>query len=183
MEHLIARTVIDRQIRNLITPTVEELGFEIVRVQYVDGKKPTLQIMLDKENNGIEISECAKLSTTISTLIDVSDPIKNEYNLEVSSPGINRPLTRRKDFDTWEGYDVKIKTNELIEQRKNFKGVLRGISKNEILLEVIEGIIGLNFDWIDEASLSISIEKILKESKLDKTHSLNENEFDKIEID
>ena len=183
MEHLIARTVIDRQIRNLITPTVEELGFEIVRVQYVDGKKPTLQIMLDKENNGIEIAECAKLSITISTLIDVSDPIKNEYNLEVSSPGINRPLTRRKDFDTWEGYDVKIKTNELIEQRKNFKGVLRGISKNEILLEVIEGIIGLNFDWIDEASLSISIEKILKESKLDKTHSLNENEFDKIEID
>jgi ribosome maturation factor RimP len=113
----------------------------------------------------------------------VSDPIKNEYNLEVSSPGINRPLTRRKDFDTWEGYDVKIKTNELIEQRKNFKGILRGISKNEILLEVIEGTIGLNFDWIDEASLSISIEKILKESKLEKTHSLNENEFDKIEID
>ena len=183
MEHLIARTVIDRQIRDLITPTVEELGFEVVRVLYVDGKKPTLQIMLDKENNGIEIAECAKLSITISTLIDVSDPIKNEYNLEVSSPGINRPLTRRKDFDTWEGYDVKIKTNELIEQRKNFKGVLRGISKNEILLEVIEGIIGLNFDWIDEASLSISIEKILKESKLEKTHSLNENEFDKIEID
>jgi ribosome maturation factor RimP len=183
MEHLIARTVIDRQIRDLITPPVEELGFEIVRVRYVDGKNPTLQIMLDKENNGIEIAECAKLSITISTLIDVSDPIKNEYNLEVSSPGINRPLTRRKDFDTWEGYDVKIKTNELIEQRKNFKGVLRGISKNEILLEVIEGIIGLNFDWIDEASLSISIEKILKESKVEKTHSLNENEFDKIEID
>jgi len=183
MEHLIARTVIDQQIRDLITPPVEELGFEIVRVRYVDGKKPTLQIMLDKGNNGIEIAECAKLSTTISTLIDVSDPIKNEYNLEVSSPGINRPLTRRKDFDTWEGYDVKIKTNELIEQRKNFKGILRGISKNEILLEVIEGTIGLNFDWIDEASLSISIEKILKESKLEKTHSLNENEFDRIVID
>ena len=68
MEHLIARTVIDRQIRDLITPPVEELGFEIVRVRYVDGKKPTLQIMLDKENNGIEIAECAKLYGNRNTI-------------------------------------------------------------------------------------------------------------------
>ena len=183
MEHLIAKTTIDRQVKDLITLPIEELGFEIVRVKYIDDKRPTLQIMLDKGDNGIEIAECAKLSTTISTLLDVNDPIKNEYDLEVSSPGINRPLTRKKDFDTWEGYDVKIKTNELIEQRKNFKGVLRGIRNNEILLEVIEGTIGLSFDWIDEANLSISVEKILKDSKLEKNNTLSEIEFDKIEID
>jgi ribosome maturation factor RimP len=183
MEYLVARTIIDQQIKALINASIEELGFEIIRVKYVDGKRPTLQIMLDKGNNGIEIAECAKISTTISALLDVNDPIKNEYDLEVSSPGINRPLTRKKDFATWEGYDVKIKTNEIIEQRKNFKGILRGIRKNEVLLEMIEGTIGLSFDWVDEAYLSVSVEKILKDSKHEKIHALGELEFDKIEID
>ena len=183
MEYLVARTLIDKQIKNLIAPSIEELGFEIIRVKYIDDKQPTLQIMLDKGDNGIEIAECAKISTIISALLDVDDPIKNEYNLEVSSPGINRPLTRKKDFKTWEGYDIKIKTNELIEQRKNFKGVLRGFREGEILLEMVEGTIGLNFDWITEAYLSISVEKILKDSKYEKTDELSELEFDKIEID
>ena len=183
MEYLVARTLIDKQIKNLIAPSIEELGFEIIRVKYIDDKQPTLQIMLDKGDNGIEIAECAKISTIISALLDVDDPIKNEYNLEVSSPGINRPLTRKKDFKTWEGYDIKIKTNELIEQRKNFKGVLRGFREGEVLLEMVEGTIGLNFDWITEAYLSISVEKILKDSKYEKTDALSELEFDKIEID
>lgn len=183
MEHLVAKTIIDQKIRDLITPTVENIGFKIVRVQYTDTKRATLQIMLEREDKDIEIAECAKISTTISALLDVNDPINSEYDLEVSSPGINRPLTRIKDFEIWEGYDAKIKTNELIGQRKNFKGILRGIKQNEILLEIDEGTIGLSFDWIAEASLSISIEKILKDSKYEKTHSLSELQFDKIEID
>ena len=183
MEYLVAKTIIDRQIKDLITPSIEGLGFNIVRVKYIDGKRPTLQIMLDKGDIGIEIAECAKVSTTISALLDVNDPIKNEYNLEVSSPGINRPLTRKKDFNTWEGYEVKIKTNEIIENRKNFKGILRGTRKSEILLEMVEGTIGLSFDWVEDANLSISVEKILKDSKGEKTQALNELEFDKIEID
>jgi ribosome maturation factor RimP len=183
MEYLIARTVMEQQIKDLIEPSIDSLGFEIVRVKYIDGKMPILQIMLDKEYKGIEIAECAKISTTISALLDMNDPIKNEYNLEVSSPGINRPLTRKKDFEIWEGYDVKIKTNEIIEQRKNFRGMLRGVINNEILLEMIEGTIGLSFDWIDEANLSISIEKILKDSRYEKKSDLNELEFDNVEID
>ena len=183
MEYLVARTIIDRQIKDLISPSVEELGFNIVRVKYIEGKKATLQIMLDKGDIGIEIAECAKASTTVSAILDVNDPIKNEYNLEVSSPGINRPLTRKRDFDTWEGYDVKIKTTEIIDHRKTFNGILRGTRKNEILLEMAEGTIGLNFDWIEDANLSISVEKILKDSKDEKTQALSELEFDKIEID
>ena len=183
MKFLVARTIVERQVKDLINPLIEELGFELIRVKYIDSKRPTLQIMLDKEDKGIEITECAKISTTISVLLDVNDPIKNEYDLEVSSPGINRPLTRKKDFKTWEGFDVKIKTNEIIEDRKNFKGILRGIEKNEILLELDEGTIGLSFDWIDEANLSISVEQILKDAKHEKTPALSENEFDEIEID
>ena len=183
MEYLLARTIIDRQIKDLITPSIEELGFNIVRVMYIESERPTLQIMLDKGDSGIEIAECAKVSTTVSAILDVNDPIKNEYNLEISSPGINRPLTRKKDFDTWEGYDVKIKTSEIIDNRKNFRGILRGTRKNEILLEMIEGTIGLSFEWIEDASLSISVEKILKDSKNENTQALNQLEFDKIEID
>ena len=183
MEYLVARTIIDKQIKDLITPSIEELGFNIVRVKYIEGERPTLQIMLDKGDVGIEIAECAKVSTTVSALLDVNDPIKNEYNLEVSSPGINRPLTRKKDFDTWEGYDVKIKTTEIIDHRKNFKGILRGTKKNEFLLEMVEGTIGLSFDWVEDASLSISVEQILKDSKGEKTQALSGLEFDEIEID
>jgi ribosome maturation factor RimP len=183
MKNLVAKTLIDQKIKDLIDPTIKDLGFQVVRVQYTDIKKATLQIMLDNKNRDIEIAECAKISTTISAILDVNDPIKNEYDLEISSPGINRPLTRKKDFETWEGYDVKIKTNEIIEHRKNFKGILRGVKGDEILLEITEGTIGLNFDWVDEASLSISIDQVLKDSKYEKTHALSELEFDKLEID
>ena len=183
MEQLIARTVIEQRVNKLISSSIEQSGFDIVRIKYIDKERPTLQIMLDKGENGIEISECAKISTMVSTLLDVNDPIKNEYDLEVSSPGINRPLTREKDFEIWEGYDIKIKTNEIIDQRKNFKGVLRGVKDNEVLLEVAEATIGISFDWIDEAQLLISIDQLLKESKYETTEALNEVEFDKIEID
>ena len=108
MDHLIANTPIDNKIKTLVLPTIEQLGFELVRIRYLDNDKATLQIMLDKDNKGIEIAECATISTTISAILDVNDPIANEYNLEVSSPGINRPLTRRKDFKVWKGYGVKI---------------------------------------------------------------------------
>ena len=124
MEHLIANTVISKKIKDLILPTIDQLGFEVIRIKYFDKETPILQIMLDKENKGIEIEECAVASNNISALLDVYDPIDNEYNLEISSPGINRPLTRKKDFDIWEGYQIKIKTTETIDQRKKFKGIL-----------------------------------------------------------
>ena len=146
MEHLIANTAINIKIKKLVLPTIEQLGFELVRIKYIDKDKPTLQIMVDKNNEGVEIAECAAISTNISAILDVNDPISNEYDLEVSSPGINRPLTRIKDFNTWEGYNIKIKTNELIDNRKNFKGVLKGVKNNEILIQIIEGTIGLSFD-------------------------------------
>ncbi len=167
MKNLIASTPISKQVQELITPTIEQLGYELIRIKYFDKEKATLQIMLDRDNRGIEIEECAKISTTVSAILDVNDPIKNEYNLEISSPGINRPLTRKKDFDIWEGHSAKIKTKETIDKNKNFKGILRGTKNNEILLEIEEGVIGLNFDWIETAQLSISIEKLLKDSKFD----------------
>ena len=170
MERLIAKTKIDKRIKSLISPTIEQMGFEIVRVKYDDKDKATLQIMLDKNNNGIQIAECARLSTTISTILDVDDPIDRDYNLEISSPGINRPLTRKKDFEIWKGHITTIKTLEKIDQRNNFKGILIGVSKNEILLELVEGTIGLDFDWIEEARLSVALDNLFKD-RLTSTNS------------
>ena len=169
MDHLIAKTPLDKKIKDLVLPIIEQLGFELVRIRFFDKEKATLQIMLDKNNKGIEIAECATISTNISAILDVNDPIDNEYNLEISSPGINRPLTRRKDFNVWEGYGVRIKTSEIIDHRKNFKGILRGVKNNEVLLEVTEGTIGLEFDWVEEAYLSVSFDEVLKNSKIIKT--------------
>ena len=183
MEYLVARTLTDKKIKEIINPSIIEMGYEIIRIQYSQKETATLQIMLDKDNSGIGIAEIAKMSTNISTLLDIDDPIENEYNLEISSPGINRPLTRKKDFDIWEGHSVKITTNELIDQRKNFSGVLRGVQDNEIILELSELTIGLNFDWIDEANLYVSFDEILKNAKYEKTKILNEDAFDEIETD
>ena len=162
MERLIAKTKIDKRIKSLISPAIEQMGIELIRVKYDDKDKATLQIMLDKSDNGIQIAECARLSTTISTILDVDDPIDRDYNLEISSPGINRPLTRKKDFEIWKGHITTIKTIEKIDQRNNFKGILRGVSKNEILLELMEGTIGLDFEWIEEARLSIALDSLFK---------------------
>ena len=166
MEHLIANTAISKRIKAQILPVIEQLGFELIKINYTDAQKATLQVMVDKSNIGIAIAECAVISTNISAILDVDDPIDGEYNLEISSPGINRPLTRKKDFDFWFGHEIKVKTNELIDQRKNFRGILRGVVNDEIRLEIAEGTIGLNFEWIEEANLNISFGDVLKEKKL-----------------
>ncbi len=110
----------------IITPVIEDMGFELVRVRLMAGKTQTLQIMAERPEGGIEVDECAAISTAVSAVLDVEDPIEDAYTLEVSSPGIDRPLTRLKDFDVWEGYEAKLETDELIDGRRRFKGELAG---------------------------------------------------------
>ena len=99
MSELIARAAMDRRITEIITPTVEDLGYEVVRVRLMTGKESILQIMAQKPDGSIEVDDCGVISTAVSALLDVEDPISDVYTLEVSSPGIDRPLTRLKDFD------------------------------------------------------------------------------------
>ena len=114
-------------------------------------------------------------------MLDVEDPIDGEYSLEVSSPGIDRPLTRMKDFETWEGYDVKLQTAELISGRKNFKGTLRGVEDGEVLIEISEGTIGLPFDWLTEAKLVLTDALIAETLKGRKAQGFDPGAFDDIE--
>ncbi len=153
---LIAKAAIDRRIAAIVTPTIESLGFELVRLRLMSGKRMVLQIMAERPDGGIEVEDCAKISRQVSAVLDVEDPISGEYVLEVSSPGIDRPLTRLKDFETWAGYEAKLETVELIDGRRRFKGVLQGVEDGEVLIEIPEGTIGLDYDMLADAKLVLT---------------------------
>lgn len=181
---LIAKAAIDRRLAEIITPVIEDMGYELVRVRLMGGKTHIMQIMADRPEGGIEVDDCAKISTAVSAVLDVEDPVTDAYTLEVSSPGIDRPLTRLKDFEAFEGYEAKIETTELIDGRKRFKGMLAGVEGDEVLINLEEGTVGLQFDWLSDAKLVLTDELIrdmLRERKAAGT--LNEDQFDDIETD
>jgi len=183
LSDLIARTAIDKRMAEIVRPVVEDLGCELVRIRLISGKRTILQIMAEKPDGGIEVDDCAHISTEVGAILDVEDPIEGDYALEVSSPGIDRPLTRLKDFDAWQGYEAKIETTELIDGRRRFKGELRGIENDEVLIEISEGIIGLQFDWLDDAKLVLTDELIAHTLKARKDDGFDEGAFDEIQTE
>ncbi|WP_037228179.1 ribosome maturation factor RimP [Roseobacter sp. GAI101] len=181
---LIAKAAIDRRMAEIITPVIEDMGFELVRVRLMSGKTTTLQIMADRPDGGIEVDELALVSQAVSAVLDVEDPILDEYTLEVSSPGIDRPLTRLKDFDMFEGYEAKIETADLIDGRRRFKGALAGVEDDEVLINVEEGTIGLKFEWLTDAKLVLTddlIKEMLRQRKA--SGAIDETKFDDIETE
>ena len=182
MNDLIAKAAIDRRIAEIITPVIEDMGFELVRVRLMTGKESILQIMVQRPDGQIEVDECAQVSTAVSATLDVEDPIVDVYTLEVSSPGIDRPLTRIKDFDQWEGFEAKIETDELIDGRRRFKGALAGTEGDEVLITITEGTIGLKFEWLSDAKLVLTdelIRDVLRGRK--DAGQIDETQFDEIE--
>jgi ribosome maturation factor RimP len=189
MSDLIAKTAMDRRLADILTPLIEGMGFELVRLRLMSGKTMTLQIMAERPDGGIEVDQCAEISTAVSALMDVEDPIEDNYTLEVSSPGIDRPLTRLKDFDTWQGYEAKLETEELIDGRRRFKGELAGIDGTEVLINLVDEqgepvTIGLEFDWLTDAKLVLTddlISEMLRQRKAAGT--IDETQFDEIETE
>jgi ribosome maturation factor RimP len=140
--------------------------------------------MADKPQGGIEVDDCADISNAVSAVLDVEDPISDAYNLEVSSPGIDRPLTRLKDFEMFEGYEAKLETHDMIDGRRRFKGELAGVEGTEVLINVEEGTIGLEFDWLSDAKLVLTddlIKEMLRQRKA--AQNINEEQFDDIETE
>jgi ribosome maturation factor RimP len=189
MSDLIAKTAIDNRLAGILTPMIEGMGFELVRIRLMSGKTQTLQIMAERPDGSISVDECGQISTAVSALMDVEDPIEDNYALEVSSPGIDRPLTRLKDFDTWAGYEAKLETTEMIDGRRRFKGVLAGIEGDEVLVNLdTDGAdpitIGLQFDWLSDAKLVLTddlITEMLRQRK--DAGIIDETQFDEIETD
>ncbi|WP_103335165.1 ribosome maturation factor RimP [Pseudotabrizicola formosa] len=186
MSDLIAKTAIDRRLAGIITPVIEGLGFELVRVRLMGGKTRILQIMADRPDGGIIVDDCATISTAVSAVLDVEDPVEENYVLEVSSPGIDRPLTRLKDFEMWKGWEARIETTELIDGRRRFKGALAGVEDDEVLIQIEEHgeevTIGLRFDWLSDAKLILTddlIAEMLRQKKASGT--FNEADFDEID--
>ena len=181
---LIAKSAVEKKLLELINPIIIDKGFELVRLRLMTSKEVTLQIMVARPDGFINVDECADLSTAISALLDVEDPIIDAYSLEVSSPGIDRPLTRMKDFEEFEGYDARLETVELIDGRKRFKGTLAGTNGSEIMINVDEGTIGLEFEWLAEAKLILTdelIKEMLKQRKINQ--NFDEKKFDTIETE
>ena len=188
MNDLIAKSAMDRRMSEILTPVIEGMGFEVVRIRLMGGMAKTLQIMVERPDGGIEVDECALISTAISAVLDVEDPLEDAYALEVSSPGIDRPLTRLKDFETWEGYEARLETTEVIDGRRRFKGVLAGIEGDEVLINLEEGAetltVGLNFDWLSDAKLVLTDELIREMLRARKAAGIiDESQFDEIEED
>ena len=167
--HLVAPHGVPRKVFELLRPSAEGIGFEIVRIRFGLQDGHTLQIMAERADGSMSVEDCEELSRTLSAVLDVEDPIPGEYNLEISSPGIDRPLTRPKDFERWKGFDVKIELAEPIEGRKRFRGTLQGVEGGEVLVECdIEGysepqVLGLPFEKLSEAKLVMS-DDLIRES-------------------
>ena len=122
----------------LIEPEVEAEGLALVRVMMIGGKDdPTLQIMAERpDTRQLTLQDCERLSRRLSERLDLADPIVESYRLEVSSPGIDRPLTRRQDFEDWKGHEARISLAEKLDGRREFRGPLLGLDGDEILIDV-----------------------------------------------
>lgn len=188
MTDLVAKAAIDRRLAEIVRPLIEGMGFELVRIRLMGGKTATLQIMAERPTGGIEVDDCAEISTAVGALLDVEDPISDNYTLEVSSPGIDRPLTRLKDFDDWAGYVAKIETSEMIDGRKRFNGTIAGVEDDEVLIEIEDQgtpvTIGLKFDWLADAKLVLTDELVREMLRQRKAAGIvDESQFDEIETD
>lgn len=156
---LVSETTETDRLVEFIDPMLQSMGYEIVRVLFTGAGRRTLQIMIDRDDGKtVTVDECGHVSRSISTLLDVADPGQTPYDLEVSSPGIDRPLTRRRDFDRFTGFEAKIELKALIEGRRRFRGRLKGVAGDFVRLDGESGEIDLPFDAIQKAKLVVTDE-------------------------
>lgn len=156
------KTAEDHDLLQLLDPVAEAAGFRIVRLRLMAGaggpeRSRRLQVLAERTDGTMPVEDCAILARAISTVLDAADPISGEYALEVSSPGIDRPLTRLEDFAAYEGFQARIELDRLAEGRKRFKGTLAGVEDQSVGID-LEGeseTCLVPFAWIVEARLVV----------------------------
>ncbi len=154
----------------LIEPEAEGLGYRIIRVRLSGNRRKRLQVMAERASDGyMDIDDCGRLSRALSPMLDLKDPIAGEYDLEVSSPGIDRPLMRLEDFDRFAGHEAKLETIGSIDGRRRFKGVIAGVNGDEVRLTTTDaGELRFKFAGLSDARLVLTdrlIEEDLRRSK------------------
>jgi len=155
-----------RKVEEIITPSLDAMGYRVVRVRLSGGRdQATLQVMVESkashdaralDDGGITADHCAEISRTVSALLDVEDPIAGPYNLEVSSPGIDRPLVEAADFERFAGFDARVESRDMIDGRKRFKGKLLGIDDGDVRIETDNGVFKVPLAGIATAKLLLT---------------------------
>ena len=163
-----ASTPIEEKLIALIEPAAADLGYRLVRVRLSGMRRKRLQIMAERGDGVMLVEDCEALSRAISPLLDAEDPIKGEYDLEVSSPGIDRPLVQLEDFARFAGHEAKLETAQMIDGRRRFRGVLKGVEGENVIFDLPEGEASVPFSWLSDARLMLTdklIEQDLKRAK------------------
>lgn len=146
-------------LQTLLAPVVESLGYQCWGLEYISqGKHSVLRVYIDKED-GINVEDCESVSRQVSAILDVEDPVPSEYTLEVSSPGMDRPLFTLEQFDACKGEQVKIKLRSAFEGRRNFEGMLQGVEDQEVILRIDDQEYLLPIELIDKANIVPQFEK------------------------
>ena len=142
----------------LIEPTLRDLGFDLVQVRIVGGSRRTLQVMAEPADRerAMTVDDCATISRAVSAVLDVADPIEGAYSLEVSSPGIDRPLVRRDDFVRFSGFEAKLECEPALQGRKRFRGMLQGVDGDEVVIEEAGTRFAIPFASVRKAKLTLS---------------------------
>lgn len=159
-------TGIAAEIAAIVEPVLADLGFRLVRVKIQgDGRDRIVQLMAERPDGSITVDDCEAISKGVSPVLDVADPISGAYRLEVSSPGIDRPLVRPSDFEDWSGHEAKIELKEAVDGRKRFKGILEGFEDGEVRIKADTGEqgiqhLGLPVHLISDAKLVLTDELI-----------------------
>ncbi len=172
-DRIVTETGLDARVAHIVTPAINELGYRLVRVLVSGRDGCTVQIMAERPDGSMSVEDCEAISRTIAPILDVEDPIDRAYRLEVSSPGIDRPLVRRSDFQRWSGQVAKIELSRPLGGRKRFRGTLLGVSGDAARLKLDDAPAGedevlLPLADIDEAKLVLTdelIEATLRDTK------------------
>lgn len=184
---IVTETGVDRRVAEIIEPVLTGMDFRLVRVRLSNQNGATLQIMAERNDGTMTVQDCEALSTAISPVLDVDDPIDKAYHLEVSSPGIDRPLVRKSDFTRWQGHLAKVETSVIVDNRKRFRGKIVSSDENGFTIERDQIGYGeelqviIPFSTLAEARLVLTDELVrdaLRADKMAKTEAANQNEAD-----
>jgi ribosome maturation factor RimP len=171
---IIRETGIDAKVASLIEPAINAAGFRLVRVRLSGLNGLTLQIMAERPDGTMTVEDCEIVSRTVSPVLDVEDPIDGKYHLEISSPGIDRPMVRKSDFANWQGHIAKLETSLIHEGRKKFRGRIIKVEAESITLEADQATYGaeaqtiIPFDLIADARLILTDDLIRDALRKDK---------------
>jgi ribosome maturation factor RimP len=181
---LITETGLDQRLADIIEPVLVGMGFRLVRVRMLNQNGLTMQVMAERNNGTMTVQDCEEVSMAISPVLDVEDPVDKEYHLEVSSPGIDRPMVRKSDFVRWQGNIVKCETSILIDNRKRFRGKIAEVDADGFKIERDQVAYGeeprvtIPFTALADAKLILTddlIRDALRADKLAKAEAANQN--------